>query len=357
MTFSPKVFIPLTRACRDSCGYCTFAKDPASADAVFMSVPEILAIAEAGRAAGALECLFTLGDRPERRYPEAREALERLGFESTAAYLKHCAGEVLEKTGLLPHCNAGVVTKRELESLREVSLSQGLMLESSADRLVDDPHAAHFGCVTKRPMTRVRVIENAGALRIPFTSGVLVGIGETRAERLDALFEIKSAHAKFDHVQEVLVQNFRAKPDTRMRDAPEPDLNELLWTVAVARLAFGPDMPVQCPPNLTPTPADSERTATAPPGPSFIRRDRRASSWRALLNAGVSCFGGISPERVTPDHASPELAWPSLVDLARATRDAGLARRAARRRRRGSCSGARRSRRGSRRACARTRAS
>ena len=329
VTFSPKVFIPLTRACRDSCGYCTFAKDPASADAVFMSVPEILAIAEAGRAAGALECLFTLGDRPERRYPEAREALERLGFESTAAYLKHCAGEVLEKTGLLPHCNAGVVTKRELASLREVSLSQGLMLESSADRLVDDPHAAHFGCVTKRPMTRVRVIENAGALRIPFTSGVLVGIGETRAERLDALFEIKSAHAKFDHVQEVLVQNFRAKPDTRMRDAPEPDLNELLWTVAVARLAFGPDMPVQCPPNLTPEPApdsDSEKN-----GETFLNQknaascDRRASSWRALLNAGVSCFGGISPERVTPDHVSPELAWPSLCDLARATRDAGFA--------------------------------
>ena len=330
VTFSPKVFIPLTRACRDSCGYCTFAKDPVSADAVFMSVPEILAIAEAGRAAGALECLFTLGDRPERRYPEAREALERLGFESTAAYLKHCAGEVLEKTGLLPHCNAGVVTKQELASLREVSLSQGLMLESSADRLVDDPHAAHFGCVTKRPMTRVRVIENAGALRIPFTSGVLVGIGETRAERLDALFEIKSAHAKFDHVQEVLVQNFRAKPDTRMRDAPEPDLNELLWTVAVARLAFGPDMPVQCPPNLTPEPApdsDSEKN-----GETFLNQknassscDRRASSWRALLNAGVSCFGGISPERVTPDHVSPELAWPSLVDLARATRDAGFA--------------------------------
>ena len=321
VTFSPKVFIPLTRACRDSCGYCTFAKDPASADAVFMSVPEILAIAEAGRAAGALECLFTLGDRPERRYPEAREALERLGFESTAAYLKHCAGEVLEKTGLLPHCNAGVVTKRELASLREVSLSQGLMLESSADRLVDDPHAAHFGCVTKRPMTRVRVIENAGALRIPFTSGVLVGIGETRAERLDALFEIKSAHAKFDHVQEVLVQNFRAKPDTRMRDAPEPDLNELLWTVAVARLAFGPDMPVQCPPNLTPEPdADSEKNKK-----NASKNDRRASSWRALLNAGVSCFGGISPERVTPDHVSPELAWPSLRDLARATRDAGFA--------------------------------
>ena len=327
VTFSPKVFIPLTRACRDSCGYCTFAKDPASADAVFMSVPEILAIAEAGRAAGALECLFTLGDRPERRYPEAREALERLGFESTAAYLKHCAGEVLEKTGLLPHCNAGVVTTRELESLREVSLSQGLMLESSADRLVDDPHEAHFGCVTKRPMTRVRVIENAGALRIPFTSGVLVGIGETRAERLDALFEIKSAHAKFDHVQEVLVQNFRAKPDTRMRDAPEPDLNELLWTVAVARLAFGPDMPVQCPPNLTPTPADSEKNGDRRDSEKKHRdhRDRRASSWRALLNAGVSCFGGISPERVTPDHVSPELAWPSLVDLARATRDAGFA--------------------------------
>ena len=331
VTFSPKVFIPLTRACRDSCGYCTFAKDPASADAVFMSVPEILAIAEAGRAAGALECLFTLGDRPERRYPEAREALERLGFESTAAYLKHCAGEVLEKTGLLPHCNAGVVTKRELASLREVSLSQGLMLESSADRLVDDPHAAHFGCVTKRPMTRVRVIENAGALRIPFTSGVLVGIGETRAERLDALFEIKSAHAEFDHVQEVLVQNFRAKPDTRMRDAPEPDLNELLWTVAVARLAFGPDMPVQCPPNLTPEPKATDRDG--PPKETFgenqknasSSRDRRASSWRALLNAGVSCFGGISPERVTPDHVSPELAWPSLRDLARATRDAGFA--------------------------------
>ena len=328
VTFSPKVFIPLTRACRDACGYCTFAKDPASEDAVYMSVPEILAVAEAGRAAGALECLFTLGDRPERAYPEARAALAEMGFESTAAYLAHCAGEVLDKTGLLPHCNAGVVTRAELAALRDVSVSQGLMLESAADRLVDEADGAHFGCETKRPSARLRVLENAGAARVPFTSGVLVGIGETRAERLDALFAIKAAHARHGHIQEVLVQNFRAKPDTRMCDAPEPDLDELLWTVAVARLAFGPDVPVQCPPNLTPDappPRGAGAEATHASGVVTETGDRRAAGWRALLDAGVSCFGGISPERVTPDHVSPELAWPALGDLARVARDAGFA--------------------------------
>ena len=339
VTFSPKVFIPLTRACRDACGYCTFAKDPTSADDVFMSVPEILAVAEAGRRAGALECLFTLGDRPESKYPEAREALTRMGFESTAAYLAHCAGQVLEKTGLLPHCNAGVVSRRELARLRETSISQGLMLESSADRLVDDVGEAHFECDSKRPRTRMRVVENAGLLRIPFTSGILVGIGETRAERLDALFMIKETHLQHDHVQEILVQNFRAKRDTKMRDVPEPDLDELRWTVAAARLAFGPDMPIQCPPNLTPEPDDAAFAASASALSSTsaekekegairevnAREDSRARGWRALLDAGVSCFGGISPERVTPDHVSPELAWPKLDQLARVTRDAGFA--------------------------------
>ena len=321
VTFSPKVFIPLTRACRDACGYCTFAKDPQSADDVFMSVPEILAVAEAGRRAGALECLFTLGDRPESKYPEAREALTKMGFESTAAYLAHCAGAVLEKTGLLPHCNAGVVSRSELKRLREVSISQGLMLETSADRLVDDYGEAHFGCSSKRPNTRMKVIENAGALRIPFTSGILVGIGETRSERLDALFMIKASHLRYEHVQEILVQNFRAKIDTKMKDVPEPDLDELRWTVAVARLAFGSDMPIQCPPNLTPDSDD----ARAPREENAVSEDSRAFGWRALLDAGVSCFGGISPERVTPDHVSPELAWPNLDQLAFVTRDAGFA--------------------------------
>jgi FO synthase len=286
-----------------------------------MSVPEILEIAEAGRRAGALECLFTLGDRPESKYKEAREALTQMGFESTAAYLAHCAGAVLEKTGLLPHCNAGVVSRSELKRLREVSISQGLMLETSADRLVDDYGEAHFGCSSKRPNTRMKVIENAGALRIPFTSGILVGIGETRSERLDALFMIKASHLRYEHVQEILVQNFRAKIDTKMKDVPEPDLDELRWTVAVARLAFGSDMPIQCPPNLTPDSDD----ARAPREENAVSEDSRAFGWRALLDAGVSCFGGISPERVTPDHVSPELAWPNLDQLAFVTRDAGFA--------------------------------
>jgi hypothetical protein len=244
-----------------------------------------------------------------------------MGFESTAAYLAHCAGAVLEKTGLLPHCNAGVVSRSELKRLREVSISQGLMLETSADRLVDDYGEAHFGCSSKRPNTRMKVIENAGALRIPFTSGILVGIGETRSERLDALFMIKASHLRYEHVQEILVQNFRAKIDTKMKDVPEPDLDELRWTVAVARLAFGSDMPIQCPPNLTPDSDD----ARAPREENAVSEDSRAFGWRALLDAGVSCFGGISPERVTPDHVSPELAWPNLDQLAFVTRDAGFA--------------------------------
>ena len=281
VTFSPKVFVPLTRACRDACGYCTFAADPAASARVYMTVDEVVAVAERGRVAGATECLFTLGDRPEARYEAATRELAALGFASTVDYLAHCAEVVMTRTGLIPHCNAGVLTKRELARLRQVSASQGLMLESTAERLMgtgadrgddgsdrgDDGSdffgdanwdAPHRGCESKRPAVRLEVLRRAGELRVPFTSGVLVGIGETRAERLDALFAIRAANeAGGGHIGEVIVQNFRAKEGTRMAGAPEPDLDELVWTAAAARLILGPDVAVQVPPNLTPEPDDA----------------------------------------------------------------------------------------------------
>ena len=258
MTFSPKVFVPLTFACRDRCGYCTFAKDPDASDKIYMSVTQVIEVAERGRIAGATECLFTLGDRPEAKYPAAKQELRSMGFESTVDYLAHCAQAVLEQTGLLPHCNAGVLTRDELVKLRRVSASQGLMLESASDRLVDTADAAHHRCESKRPSARIRTLDLAGELRIPFTSGILVGIGETRAERLDALFAIRDIDRKHGgHVQEIIVQNFRAKEGTRMSAWPEPSLDELIWTTACARLIFGPVTHIQVPPNLTPEPDDS----------------------------------------------------------------------------------------------------
>ena len=314
VTFSPKVFVPLTKACRDQCGYCTFAEDPSEGHRVFMTVEEVVAVAEAGRVKGATECLFTLGDRPEARYPEARDELRALGVASTVDYLARCASEVLKRTGLLPHCNAGVLSVEELRKLREVSASQGLMLETTSSRLTA-PGGAHEGCDSKRPEVRLRCIDNAGVARVPFTSGILIGIGETREERLDALFAIRdSDRAHGGHVQEVIVQNFRAKVNTRMADAPEPSMDELLWTAAVARLIFGPEMAVQVPPNLTPEPDDTPRGT----GGATSERD----GWRRLLRAGVSDWGGVSPG-VTPDFVSPEAPWPHLSELAAVTAEEG----------------------------------
>ena len=296
VSFSKKVFVPLTQLCRDSCHYCTFAHPPARGARGYLSANEVLEIAAAGTEAGCHEALFTLGDKPERRYRKAREELAALGHETTVSYLGAMASLVLQKTGLLPHINAGVMTAGELASLRSVSASQGLMLESSADRLCRKG-GPHFGSPDKEPAARLMAIRDAGAAAIPFTSGILIGIGETRRERLEALLHLRDLHDTYKHLQEVIIQNFRAKPGTRMEDHPEPAVDELLWTIAAARLLFGPEMNVQAPPNLSPT---------------VLRR---------LIAAGINDWGGVSP--ITPDYVNPEQPWPQLDVLARETAKAG----------------------------------
>ena len=296
VSFSKKVFIPLTQLCRNSCHYCTFARPPARGARAYLSVDEVLEIATAGAEAGCHEALFTLGDKPERRYRKAREELAALGHETTVSYLAATASLVLKRTGLLPHINAGVMTAAELASLRSVSASQGLMLESSADRLCRKG-GPHFGSPDKESAARLAVIRDAGAAAIPFTSGILIGIGETRRERLEALLQLRDLHDSHKHLQEIIIQNFRAKPGTRMADHPEPAVDELLWTIAAARLLFGPDMNVQAPPNLSPT---------------VLRR---------LIAAGINDWGGVSP--ITPDYVNPERPWPQLDVLARETAKAG----------------------------------
>ena len=285
VTYSPKVFIPLTKLCRDVCHYCTFAQPPRRGERAYMTADEVLAVARAGAEAGCHEALFTLGDKPERRYRVAREELAELGCETTVDYLARCARLVLDETGLLPHTNPGVLTWEELAALREVSVSQGLMLETTSERLAERG-GPHFGSPDKLPAARLETIRLAGELRIPFTTGILIGIGETREERLDALFAIR---ALGDHVQEVIVQNFRAKSGTKMADHPEPSLDELLWTVAAARVILGPGAHIQCPPNLS--------------GDDFGR----------LLDAGIDDWGGVSP--VTIDHVNPEAPWPEIERL------------------------------------------
>ncbi len=291
ITWSPKVFIPLTKLCRDVCGYCTFARPPKRGQAAYLRAEEVLEIARAGAKAGCREALFTLGDKPELRYRVARDELRELGNETTIGYLAEMAGLVLRETGLLPHANPGVMTEEDLALLRTVAPSQGLMLESTAGRLTarGGPHA---GSPDKEPARRLATIEAAGRLGIPFTTGILIGIGETRPERLEALFAIREAHERHGHIQEVIVQNFRAKPGTRMALAPEPSLEDHLWTIALARLILGPSVHVQAPPNLT---ADFGR----------------------LLEAGIDDWGGISP--VTLDHVNPEAPWPELLRLREVT--------------------------------------
>ena len=289
MTYSRKVFIPLTQLCRDVCHYCTFAKAPRKLAAPYLSVDAVLAIAQAGAAAGCQEALFTLGDKPELRYEAARRALADLGFETTAAYLEHVAGRVLKETGLLPHINAGVLESHDYDRLRVVSASMGLMLESASERLCG-PGQPHHGSPDKAPAVRLRTIADAGRAGIPFTSGLLIGIGETREERLDALFALRALHDRFGHLQEIIVQNFRAKAGTRMASAPEPSEDELLWTIAAARLVFDGDVSVQSPPNLN------------------------AGRIEALTDAGLDDWGGISP--VTIDHVNPEAPWPQIEALA-----------------------------------------
>jgi FO synthase len=296
ISYSRKVFIPLTRLCRDVCGYCTFAATPRQVAAAYLSPDEVLAIARAGRAAGCREALFTLGDKPELRYAAAHTALRRLGYESTVEYLTAMCELVLAETGLLPHVNAGVMTEDEIATLRRVSVSQGIMLESVAQRLCE-PGGPHFGSPDKDPQVRLAMIEAAGRQKVPFTSGILIGIGETRRERIASLLALCDVHARHGQLQEVIVQNFRAKPGTRMAGYAEPPLDDLLWTAAVARLILGPAMNIQVPPNL-----------------SFADFPR-------LAGAGINDWGGISP--VTADHVNPEAPWPQIAALERATAMAG----------------------------------
>lgn len=296
VSYSRKVFIPLTRLCRDVCHYCTFATTPRLVDSPYLSPDQVLGIARAGQAAGCREVLFTLGDKPELRWPEARAALDAMGHASTIDYLVQMCELVIAATGLLPHVNPGVLTKPEMERLRRVSASQGLMLESASERLCAKG-GPHYGSPDKLPQRRLDMIQAAGELSIPFTTGILIGIGETRAERLDALLALRELHRRFGHIQEVIIQNFRAKPGTPMRDAEEPALEELAWTVALARLVFGPDMNIQAPPNLS------------------------SGEYPRLIEAGVNDWGGISP--VTIDHVNPEMPWPEVEMLRQHTAGAG----------------------------------
>ncbi|MEU2639561.1 bifunctional FO biosynthesis protein CofGH [Micromonospora fulviviridis] len=298
VTFSKKVFIPLTRLCRDRCHYCTFATVPHRLPAAYLEKDEVLAIAREGAAQGCKEALFTLGDRPEERWPAARRWLDERGYDSTLDYLRACAVAVLEETGLLPHLNPGVLSWSELQRLKPVAPSMGMMLETTATRLWSEPGGPHHGSPDKEPAVRLRVLDDAGRVGVPFTTGLLIGIGETLAERVDALFAIRRAHREYGHLQEVIVQNFRAKPDTAMRGMPDAELHDLAATVAVARVLLGPKARIQAPPNLI------------------------EGEYDLLLRAGIDDWGGVSP--VTPDHVNPERPWPQLDELARRTGQAGF---------------------------------
>jgi FO synthase len=290
VSYSRKVFIPLTYLCRDVCAYCTFAKPPRSGGRCYLKRDEVLSIARAGLEAGCAEALFTLGDKPERRYRQAREELKELGHPTTISYLAEMCRTVLEETGLLPHANPGVMTAADIALLRQVTVSQGMMLENVSPRLCERGQV-HFGSPDKHPLARLETIRLAGEARVPFTSGILIGIGETREERLDSLLALRALHKTYGHIQEIIVQNFRAKPRTRMAEADEPDLKELMWTIALARRAFGPAMNIQAPPNLS------------------------ANNYGRLIDAGINDWGGVSP--VTRDHVNPEAPWPQLDSLRR----------------------------------------
>ena len=297
VTYSPKVFVPLTMLCRDVCGYCTFARPPRRGARAFMPLDEVLAVARAGAAAGCHEALFTLGDKPELRYRVAREELAELGCETTLEYLARAAKAVLDETGLLPHLNPGVLTAEDLAALREVSVSMGIMLETASDRL-SERGMPHWASPDKLPAARLETIRLAGEARVPFTSGILIGIGETREERIEALHALRELHERHGQLQEVIVQNFRAKPGTRMAEASEPSLDEHLWSIAAARILLPLEVSVQAPPNLA------------------------YADFPRLLDAGIDDWGGVSP--VTIDHVNPEAPWPEIERLREATRSRGL---------------------------------
>ncbi len=296
ISYSRKVFIPLTQLCRDVCHYCTFAHPPVRGQRAYLNRDEILEIARAGAEAGCKEALFTLGDKPELRYKVAARELETFGHKTTLSYLAEMAELVLRETGLLPHSNPGVMNAEDIAMLRKVTVSQGIMLETISDRL-SQRGGPHYGSPDKRPSVRLETIRLAGEQRVPFTTGILIGIGETRLERIEALLALRALHQQYGHIQEIIVQNFRAKPDTKMANAPEPDLDDLLWTLAVTRIIFGPAMNIQAPPNLSP------------------------GTYPQLIRAGLNDWGGVSP--VTPDHVNPEARWPHLTELADLTASTG----------------------------------
>ena len=298
ITYSRKVFIPVTRLCRDRCAYCTFVTVPGKLDSLYLSEDEVLEIAREGQKLGCKEALFTLGDRPEARWRQAREWLDAHGYDSTLSYVRALAVRVLEETGLLPHLNPGVLTGPDFENLKPVAPSMGMMLETTATRLFSERGGPHFGSPDKDPAVRLRCLEDAGRRRVPFTTGILIGIGETYAERADSIFALERIAREYGGIQEVIVQNFRAKPDTKMRAAPDADLEELAATIATARLVLGPRARVQAPPNLV------------------------GDEYQLMLDAGIDDWGGVSP--LTPDHVNPERPWPQIDELARVTRDAGF---------------------------------
>ncbi|GAA1145317.1 FO synthase [Kitasatospora gansuensis] len=305
ITYSKKVFIPLTRLCRDRCHYCTFVTVPGKlrkdGHGLYLSPDEVLEIARQGAALGCKEALFTLGDRPEDRWPEAREWLDAHGYDDTLSYVRAMSIRVLEETGLLPHLNPGVLSWTDFQRLKPVAPSMGMMLETTATRLWSEPGGPHHGSPDKEPAVRLRVLEDAGRSAVPFTTGVLIGIGETYEERADALFAIRRTARRYHGVQEVIVQNFRAKPDTAMRGMPDAELEELAAAIAVARVVLGPSARIQAPPNLV------------------------DEQYPLIIGAGIDDWGGVSP--LTPDHVNPERPWPQIEELAARTAAQGFALR------------------------------
>lgn len=297
VSFSPKVFIPLTKLCRDECGYCAFRQSPREAERPYMSLDEVIALARAAERLGCTEALLTLGERPEQRYPEAEQWLSQNGYRTTIEYLHQACWQVLTKTRLLPHSNSGTMSLGEMQHLKSVNASMGLMLESVSERLCQEG-GPHHRAPSKRPRVRLKVLRIAGELSIPFTTGLLVGIGETRTERIESLLRIRDLHQQYGHIQEVIIQPFRAKPNTPMASHPELSLDELLWTVAAARLILGPTVNLQVPPNLS------------------------AATYPLFLLAGINDWGGISP--LTIDHVNPEAPWPQLSELRRKTEMLGF---------------------------------
>jgi 7,8-didemethyl-8-hydroxy-5-deazariboflavin synthase CofG subunit len=293
ITYSRKVFIPLTNMCRDTCGYCTFVKHPSSPEARIMTPDQVMAVVFEGQRLGCKEVLFSLGEKPELRYQEARDGLAALGYDSMVDYLRAMCERVIEETDMLPHVNAGTLSEDDVIKLKPVSASMGMMLENISRRLLVKGEA-HYACPDKVPLQRLRTLEKTGLHDVPFTTGILIGIGETWEERIDSLIAINDYHQQYGHIQEVIVQNFKAKAGTAMANAPEPDLEDMLRTLAVARLILDPTISLQAPPNLQ-------------------------SCYSAYINSGINDWGGISP--LTIDHINPERAWPQIAELAQATRD------------------------------------